>query len=141
MQRENVLAHPLGSGILWYYIGRYSLEAGSKLRYYYSQEKFDPGSSVLYYRNPCYYSEYLNRAILLMRDMHIHELIDDRYDVISQIKALLAKTYPTTDYGLIELRHLGTAAKIIGGVCLAAHIDLIVEIIYKYIKEKLENAN
>ena len=61
--------------------------------------------------------------------------------MMTEIKASLAKTHPNTDYGLIELRHLGTAAKIIGGVCLVSHIGLIVEIIYKYVKERLENAN
>ena len=61
--------------------------------------------------------------------------------MMDEIKARLAETHPPTDYGLIELKHLDTAAKIIGGVCVVAHIGLIVEIIYKYVKERLENAN
>ena len=122
-------------------IDAHSLEANSEVKYYFSKEKFSPSFSVLYYATPCYYSEYLNRAILVMQDMYIDGLAGRDYDRTNFIRARLKETPPPTDYGLIQLKHLITAAKIIGGVCSLSHISLVVEIIYNYVKEKLANEN
>ena len=128
-----------GEGFANYYIKKYSLEGGSKHKYYFSKEQFDPSFSVLYFTTPCYFSEYLNRAILLFRDMYIDELIDDRYDVTSDIQGNLKAIRPPTDYGLIQLKHLVTAATIIGGVGVVSLLSLITEIVYNYVKERFAN--
>ena len=76
-----------------------------------------------------------------MRDMHIQWFINKQYTSIADIKAGLSETPPPTDYGLIRLQHLTTAAQIIGAVCSVSLISLIVEIIYKYVKERFSNEN
>ena len=40
--------------------------------------------------------------------------------------------------GLIELQHLGTSGIIIGGLCSVALVSFIVEVVYNYVKKRLE---
>ena len=72
-----------------------------------------------------------------MMDMYINELIANDYWITTRIKAELKETTSSTDNGLIQLKHLTTAAKIVGGVCLVSTISLIFEIIYSYVKGRL----
>ena len=118
-------------GFAEFYINTDGLKEGGGRGFYISKQTFKPFFQVLYCKEPCYFSEHINRAILLMRDMYINILIEDRYYMVTNIRAKLVETSPLVDIGLIQLQHLVTAGKIIGGVCGLSLISFMMEIIHK----------
>ena len=112
-----------------YEIDSYGLEENTTHKYYYSKTQFDPHFTVLYYRPPCFFREHLNRAILVLEAMNIHEIEYLDYIRLDDIRAAMSKPVPPTDYGLIQLEHLVTALLVIAGVLVASIISFIIEMI------------
>ena len=119
-----------------HYKNKFGLESSGGRKLYFGKKKFMPWFNALYYKSPRYFSEHLNRAILLMRDMDIQTLISVLDEMPGRIEGELKKAHLPTDYGLIKLEHLFTAGKIIGGICAVSIISLAFEFIYEYAKEK-----
>ena len=134
MESKGEVVYFLNEELAKYYIDEHKLGTDTKNKYYFSKEKFLPASAVLYCKKDVYFMEYLSRAMLLLRDMHILQMEDDQYSLRARIIARVAETPPPTDEGLIELEHMTVAGKIIGATCGVALISLIVEILTRKIK-------
>ena len=70
---------------------------GSKFKYYFSREKFDPLILVLYHKKSLFFTEYLNRAILLQIAMYMAVMQDDDYNRATEIAARVREIHPPPD--------------------------------------------
>ena len=115
-----------------YNIAVYGLETDTEIKYYFSKEKFHSSFNVLYYSSHCYFSEYLNRAILQVKAMQIHDR--NKYEkstITNYINSRLNKPPPPSDMGLINLRLLSAAAMMIAVLCVTSLCCFFLEVFIK----------
>ena len=120
----------VNKGLVEFYKFRYGL-LDRPPKFYYSKQTFDPGTNALYFRPHSYLVKYLDLAILRMMAMHIRNL-ESMYDDDNQLKYArfkLREEFPPVDMGLIEMKHLITAWKVIGTVGGLAVLIFLLELI------------